>query len=141
MASNDKPSRLQFVNVTPATQAEKVRNQKVVRSAAMKSFRQNQKLQRLQEQGESSSKVMIENRPQACTRLNQALEEQNLPQESTPNLKPVCLLKFGGQEAFLPLPVLVMEGLGSRTPNTADLRLVKVHAFPYQFVSRRMIHT
>ena len=47
---------LQFVNISmnAASQEERQRNQRVVRSAAMKSFRQKQKSQRLQEKAGSS---------------------------------------------------------------------------------------
>jgi hypothetical protein len=57
-------SSLQFVNMTPATQSEKQRNQKVVRSAAMKTFRRNQKLQRMKENESSTSNRVIARKPQ-----------------------------------------------------------------------------
>lgn len=47
---------LQFINMNAATAAERQRNQKVVRSTAMKSFRRRQKTQRQEEGGESREK-------------------------------------------------------------------------------------
>ncbi|KUJ19512.1 uncharacterized protein LY89DRAFT_780437 [Mollisia scopiformis] len=49
-----KKFNLEFVNMNAASAAERERNQKVVRSTAMKSFRRRQKSQR--EEGESSGK-------------------------------------------------------------------------------------
>jgi hypothetical protein len=65
---------LQFVNVTPATQAEKQQNQKVIRSAAMKTFRRNQKLQKLKEQGETSNCRTVKEKPK--TDINPSSEQE-----------------------------------------------------------------
>lgn len=72
MASHDggdgsipPPSGLQFVNMTPTSQAERQRNRKVIRSAAMKTFRRNQKLER-------------EGKPQAVLRSKSEAEDQEL---------------------------------------------------------------
>lgn len=45
--SSPRPSGVQFVNMIPAMQAEKKQNRRIIRSAAMKSFRKNQRLARV----------------------------------------------------------------------------------------------
>jgi len=51
MAESPSQSKFEFVNVTPASEAERERNQRVVRSAAMKTFRRQQQIEKQQTEG------------------------------------------------------------------------------------------
>jgi hypothetical protein len=53
---------VEFVNMNVTSQADRQRNQKVIRSTAMKSFRRKQQLQRLQEKEGSRQDVIIGNK-------------------------------------------------------------------------------
>lgn len=72
---------LQFVNVTPTTQAERQRNQKVIRSAAMKTFRRNQKMEKLQEHGGIVNSRTLKKKTKTDT-ANLTEQEQSLTQTS-----------------------------------------------------------
>lgn len=80
--SNPPPSGLQFVNMTPTTQAERQRNRKVIRSAAMKTFRRNQKLERVREkEGKPlASKIELEEQELSYRPKHTSESEPSLPE-------------------------------------------------------------
>lgn len=76
--SEKLPTGLQFVNMTPASQAERQRNQKVIRSAAMKTFRRDQRLER-----EAKSKQVSQRKRRGAVEVRPKMKDPG--QESSPS--------------------------------------------------------
>jgi len=77
-SSEKRQMDLQFVSMTPASQAERQQNQRVIRSAAMKTFRREQRLER-----EAKTKEVSQRKRRGAVEVRPKMKD--LAQDSSPS--------------------------------------------------------